>query len=336
MSRQPNFVTSRFTKATENECHRYLNRIGNPNGCLYGSSSLMSSIPEGGLVFVIEMRINEPGLKQAKWLPDDNLISGIGMIVNREIPPDMYCDVYENKLFNQFTYIGNERIDRAELLRWNPLLIELLDTILFKGKSHQKRNTCLSVLKDDFLTEVQIPADIYGNTKVRNIVKTQVEAAIERGEIDPSHLNDLLTLNVKQSILDIFKQKRASFLSATANEVESGNGKRKSAPTTEVIIPTSHHQNKFIRENEDDDQEEEDNQLIFDFIEGYQAPTQHVEQAIQPPIISPNEDHGDDCDLSDFLSFFDWSDDANVKADMQEEEVYNAIYNGDNILAATV
>jgi hypothetical protein len=40
--------------------------------------------------------------------------------------------------------------------------------------------------------------------------------------------------------------------------------------------------------------------------------------------------------LSDFLNFFDWSDDSNLKADAQEEAVYNAIYNGDPILAATV
>jgi len=329
MSRQPSFVTSRFTKDTEIQCHRYLNRICKPHGCLYGSSSLMSAIPEGGLVFVIEMRINEPGMKQEHWLPDDNLISGIGMIVNREIPPDMYCDVYENKLFNQFTYIGEERIDRTELLRWNPLLIELLDTILFKGKSHQKRNTCLSILHDDFLKEVTI------KNKPRNIVKTQVLAAIERNEIDPSHLDDLLNLNVKQSILNIFQQKRAIFLGGTTaveNETRIGNGKRKASPTTEVIIPTS-YQNKFIRENDDD--QPEDNQELFDFIVGYEAPTQHVEQASHP-LIPIENDNGDDCDLSDFISFFDWGDDENLKADAQEEAVYNAIYNGDNILAATV
>jgi hypothetical protein len=334
MSRgQPSyFVTSRFTKDTEVQCRRHLNGKDNPDGCLYGSSSPMSSIPEGALVFVIEMRINDPGEKNpANWLPDDNLISGIGMIVNREIPADLVCEVYDNPLFNQFTYIGKQRIDRRELLRWNPLLIELLDTILFKGKSHQKRNTCLSVLKDDFLKEVII------KNKLRNIVKTQVEAAITRGEIDPSHLNDLLTLDVKQSILEIFQQKRAVLLSS-GTALETGNGKRKAAPTTEVIIPT-YHPNKFTRENDDedeDDQEYEDNQELFDFIDGYEQPILQVEQVPPQPMIQSEKDDGDDCDLSDFLNFFDWSDDSNLKADAQEEAVYNSIYNGDPILAATV
>jgi len=284
------FVTSRFTKTTEDECKRYLNRIGKQ--CLYGSSNLIaSSVPAGGLVFVIEMRINTPGAKQANWLPDDNQISGIGMIVNEEVRPDFYCDVYENKLFNQFTYMGEERIDRAELLQTNPLLIELLDTVLFKGKTHQKRNTYLSVLNDDFLKDQ------------RNIVKTQVEIAIQRGEIDPNHLNDLLLLDVKQTIVDIFKQKRVQFL----------NGKRKLAPTIEpVVAPTSP---KHVRENDDD-------QDIGDFFDGYDA-----------AMLSSEKDDESDYDFSDFVNL--WTE-PDMKADAKEEALYNTIYNGANIVAATV
>ena len=315
------FVTSRFTKTTEDECKRYIARIGKQ--CLYGSSLLISSsVPEGGLVFVIEMRINAPG-KKANWLPDDNQVSGIGMIVNQEVPADFYCDVYENKLFNQFTYMGEERIDRAELLRTNPLLIELLDTILFKGKTHQKRNTYLSLLTDDYLKKKKVYLKFHGDDtkddppdflvgcsmdelgyyKIRNIVETQVELAIQRGEIDPTHLNDLLKLDVKKTIADIFKRKRVQVL----------NGKRKAAPTTEPIAPMAHIEttlpNKHARENDDD-------QVLADFIDGYEA------------------DDLDEYDFSDFVNL--WTEDNNLKADAKEEELYNAIYNGANILAATV
>jgi len=321
------FVTSRFTKTTEDECKRYIARIGKQ--CLYGSSNLISSsVPEGGLVFVIEMRINAPGAKQSNWLPDDNQISGIGMIVNEEVPADFYCDVYENKLFNQFTYMGEERIDRAELLETNPLLIQLLDTILFKGKTHQKRNAYLSLLNDDFLKEVRIylkqdgddftddREDIFMDEegkyyKVRNIVKTQVELAIQRGEIDPNHLNDLLMLDVKKTIVDIFKRKRVQVLNGT-----TGNGKRKAAPTIEPVTPTPQpiiettQPTKHARENDDGDQ------LLADFINGYEA------------------DDLDEYDFSDFVNL--WTEDNNLKADAKEEQLYNAIYNGANVLAATV
>lgn len=317
------FVTSRFTKTTEDECKRYIARIGKQ--CLYGSSNLISSsVPEEGLVFVIEMRINAPGAKQANWLPDDNQISGIGMIVNKEVPADFYCDVYENKLFNQFTYMGEERIDRAELLETNPLLIQLLDTILFKGKTHQKRNTYLSLLNDNFLKEVRIYLEQDGDDftddredifmdeegkyyKVRNIVKTQVELAIQRGEIDPNHLNDLLMLDVKKTIVDIFKRKRVQVLNGT-----TGNGKRKAAPnpTPQPIIETT-PPTKHARENDDGEQ------LLADFINGYEA------------------DELDEYDFSDFVNL--WAEEeVNLKANAREEELYNAIYQGASILAATV
>ena len=316
------FVTSRFTKTTEDECKRYLARIGKQ--CLYGSSNLISSsVPEGGLVFVIEMRINAPG---AKRLPDDNQISGIGMIVNEEVPPDFYCDVYENKLFNQFTYMGENRIDRTELLQTSPLLIELLETILFKGKTHQKRNAYLSLLKDDFLKEIKVyiklhedteddPVELieclmdeHGYYKTRNIVKTQVELAIQRGEIDPNHLNDLLMLDVKQTIADLFKRKRVQFL----------NGKRKAAaPTTEpiVLVPTPL---KHVRQNDDDDQ------VLADFFDGYDA-----------AMLKSETDDGNDYDFSDFLELMR-TEDVDLKADAKEEALYKTIYNGANIVATTV
>lgn len=290
------FVTSRFTKTTEDECKRYLARIGKP--CLYGSSYLISSsVPEGATVFVIEMRINAPRAKPANWLPDDNQISGIGMIVNKEVPPDFYCDVYGNKLFNQFTYMGEERIDRTELLQTSPLLIELLETILFKGKTHQKRNAYLSLLKDDFLKDH------------RNIVKTQVELAIQRGEIDPNHLNDLLMLDVKQTIADLFKRKRVPLL----------NGKRKAvAPTTEPIMVVPTTPLKHVRQNDDDDQ------VLADFFDGYDA-----------AMLPSETDDGNDYDFSDFLELMR-TEDVDLKADAKEEALYKTIYNGANIVATTV
>jgi hypothetical protein len=284
-------------------------------------------VPEGATVFVIEMRINAPRAKPANWLPDDNQISGIGMIVNKEVPPDFYCDVYGNKLFNQFTYMGEERIDRTELLQTSPLLIELLETILFKGKTHQKRNAYLSLLKDDFLKEIKVyikrhedteddPVELieclmdeHGYYKTRNIVKTQVELAIQRGEIDPNHLNDLLMLDVKQTIADLFKRKRVPLL----------NGKRKAvAPTTEPIMVVPTTPLKHVRQNDDDDQ------VLADFFDGYDA-----------AMLPSETDDGNDYDFSDFLELMR-TEDVDLKADAKEEALYKTIYNGANIVATTV
>ena len=304
------FVTSRFTKTTEDESKRYQARIGKQ--CLYGSSNLIaSSVPEGGLVFVIEMRINETGVKQANWLPDDNQISGIGMIKNEEVQPDIYCDVYANKLFNQFIYMGEDRIDRTELLQTNPLLIELLDTILFKGKTHQKRNAYLSLLNDDFLTDQ------------RNIVPTQIGLAIQRGEIDPNHFKDLLAMNVKQTISDIFKLKRVQFLNkkrkaaptitAPTTTAPTITAPTTTAPTTDPIAP------KYVRVNDDE-------QVIADFFDGYEAAATHQDQELSEQ---------DDYDFSDFLELWRTAD-VDLKADANEEALYNSIYHGASILAATV
>ena len=223
-------------------------------------------------------------------------------------------------------------MDRTELLRVSPLLIELLDTILFRGKTHLKRNACLSVLNDDFLKEVTLK-DKHGNDKIRNVVKTEVNSAINRLEIHPSHLNDLLRLDVKQTILDIFKRKR----------VQTLNGKRKTAPTTEAIVPIPFAQavmpaqetisqppNKSTRAND-----ENDAQVLAGFFDEFADcfdATVLQDQPSQP--INPCAEYDD---LSDFLNQFDWSEEAaNLAADATEEAVYNAIYKGANILAATV
>ena len=164
-----------------------------------------------------------------------------------------------------------------------------------------------------------------------------MEIAIQRGEIDPSHLNDLLTLDVKQTILDIFKRKRVQFLNGTT----TGNGKRKTTPTTEAIIPmTFAHQavilpqetipppNKFTRANNEDDTQD-----IADFFNGYDA---DIIQDQPAQSINPGAEYDD---LSDFLALLDWSEEeeaANLKANAAEEAVYQSIYKGANILAATV
>ena len=178
------YATIRRNSQTADESKRYATRIGKPNGCVYGSGGLIVDTPEGGLVFVIEMNIANEAQKRDKLNIDKfNCVLGIGMIVNTVITPEQYCDIHENKLYNGFTYIGDERVDRAELNLRDPKICQYLDIVLFKGKTHQKRNPGLNVLHDDFLKD----------KKVMELLKQH---------------DELRQFDVKKSILDLFKQRR--------------------------------------------------------------------------------------------------------------------------------
>ena len=91
------------------------------------------------------------------------------------------------------------------------------------------------------------------------------------------------------------------------------NGKRKAAPTIEpVVAPASP---KHVRENDDD-------QDIGDFFDGYDA-----------AMLPSEKDDESDYDFSDFVNL--WTE-PDLKADAKEEALYNTIYYGANIVAATV
>ena len=109
-------------------------------------------IPDS-LVFVIEMN-NEK-----------NQIEGIGLIKNRHIPTEdrFKYFVYEECNFNRYIYKGDYRLDRNILQTYNVKLIEFLDYICFKNKTHLKRgngfmqvpNKLLQKSEFDILDEIK-------------------------------------------------------------------------------------------------------------------------------------------------------------------------------------
>jgi hypothetical protein len=85
--------------------------------------------------------------------------------------------------------------------------------------------------------------------------------------------------------------------------------------------------NKSTRSNNQDDQ------VIPDFFDAHDA------DIIQDQPAEPVNSCGEYDDLNDFLALLDWSEEeeaANLKANAAEEAVYQSIYKGANILAATV
>lgn len=116
-------VTIRFNNFTWQENCQYREKYSEP-GCIYGPSRKISDqIPLNLLVYVIEMNNSM------------NQIEGIGLIKNN-IQFDKKYHIYEDGNFNRYIYKSEYRLDRSML---DPRLIELLDTILFKGKTHLKR-----------------------------------------------------------------------------------------------------------------------------------------------------------------------------------------------------
>ena len=118
-------VTTRFNSITLEENVQY--RLRNPSiHCIYGSPQpIAAKIPYNSVLFVIEMNNSL------------NQVSGIGLIRNM-VRLDQYTRVYECGNYNRYVYKGQYRIDREEI---EPALLEILDEILFRGKTHMKRGS---------------------------------------------------------------------------------------------------------------------------------------------------------------------------------------------------
>ena len=130
-------ASTRFNNSTLVENLEY--RIKTNNACIYCSPQRMSpKIKADSLVFIVEMN-NEL-----------NQIEGIGLIKNT-IQYDKYFKVYEDCNLNRYVFKGKYRINREELIRYNSKLVEILDIILFKGKTHLKRGSGITTITDKLL-----------------------------------------------------------------------------------------------------------------------------------------------------------------------------------------
>ena len=130
-------ASTRFNNSTLEENEKY--RIKTNNACVYCSPQRMSyKIKTDSLVFIVEMN-NEL-----------NQIEGIGLIKNT-VNLDKYFKVYETCNFNRYVFKGNYRISREELIRYNSQLVEILDNLLFKGKTHLKRGSGITTITEKLL-----------------------------------------------------------------------------------------------------------------------------------------------------------------------------------------
>lgn len=130
--------STRYNTQTWNENIIFRER-NDMSGCIYGSpKQLPAKIYPDTLLFVVEMNNSL------------NRIEGIGLIRNESKFDKYYC-IYETGNYNRYVFKGNYRVDREILLEKNALLVENLELILFKGKTHLKRGSGITLIPDKLL-----------------------------------------------------------------------------------------------------------------------------------------------------------------------------------------
>ncbi len=145
-------VVTRFNNQTLENNRQF--RLRHNVGCLYGSPFVMKKFGIDEVVFVIEMNNQE------------NRVEGIGMVLNIVRKGSQY-NMYDNYNYNRFVYCGKYRLDRSDLETLtckaislpNPTspedppinVLQMLDQVLFKGRSHMKRGTQVSSLTDKLI-----------------------------------------------------------------------------------------------------------------------------------------------------------------------------------------
>lgn len=163
-------VTGRFNSETLISNYEYRRR--HEFKCMYCCPSKLSpKILHDTLVFVIEMNNST------------NMIEGIGLIKNK---PEMekYYKVHLDGNTNRYIYIGKYFIDRKTMENYNPQLVQILEQILFKGKTHSKRGSGLTIIPQKVL-KLDICKDI-------NIKKEIKDIFIETFSSDSMEDNNLL------------------------------------------------------------------------------------------------------------------------------------------------
>ena len=133
-------MSTRFTDATWKENNIYKERH-DFKGCIYGSPQQLSAkIPQNALLYVIEMNNSQ------------NKIIGIGCL-NNVIEYSKYYQVYDTGNYNRYVLKGKCRLNRSEI---PPHIVEVLDHILFKEKTHMKRGSGMTCIPTKLLKHPKV------------------------------------------------------------------------------------------------------------------------------------------------------------------------------------
>lgn len=127
-------ATTRFNNATFAENMAY--RVKTGESVLYGPSiQIHKKYSIGCTMFVFEMNNEE------------NRIEGIGVIKNQIVHEKRY-KIYSESDYNRIIYRGKYRLSREQILLMDEEIIEIFDKMLFKGKTHLKRQSGITVVTE--------------------------------------------------------------------------------------------------------------------------------------------------------------------------------------------
>ena len=102
-----------------------------------------------------------------------NRIEGVGVIrnyANIEQPPWIYA----NNNYNRYIYQGEHRMDREAIIRYDTELVDTIEAVCFKGKTHLKRGSGLTLvpkklLKPKHLTSIELQSEKHTIDIARNL-----------------------------------------------------------------------------------------------------------------------------------------------------------------------
>jgi hypothetical protein len=141
-------ATTRFSTQTWKENQEYINRAVENNTlpknikCLYPCPVVIGeTIPYNKNILVLCM------------CNTTNQIVAIGLI-KHTAPQFNAHQVYEKAEYNRFTYMGGYQILRAEFTPEELTVIQVLETLCFKGSRHQKRLLGIKLFPQDILYTV--------------------------------------------------------------------------------------------------------------------------------------------------------------------------------------
>ena len=129
-------VSSRFNDSTWTQNQQY--RINHKCCCYSAPAPMSAKIPNESLVLVVEMNNTQ------------NRIEGVGLIRNSPLL-DRYYKTYDYFDYNRYFYKSSYHIPREKLLEYNPILVNVLDYILFKEKTHMKRGSGFTTIPTKLL-----------------------------------------------------------------------------------------------------------------------------------------------------------------------------------------
>ena len=134
-------------------------------GVIYGTTiKINTRYPLNTLFFVVEMN------------NDKNEIYGLSLIRN-SIVIDKTYPIYDNHDYNRFIYKGDYWISRDEILLEDRNILDVLEPMLFKGKSNLKRISGIAVITNKLFLRWNLNEDSL-KEKIKNLFiikfKTQI------------------------------------------------------------------------------------------------------------------------------------------------------------------